>query len=41
MNISGTYCEPPHDHRPALVVVTQSFYPEGRYSLATTWVRAA
>jgi DNA-binding GntR family transcriptional regulator len=24
-----------------LVVVTQSFYPEGRYSLATTWVRAA
>jgi GntR family transcriptional regulator len=24
----------------ALVVATQSFYPEGRYSLATTWVRA-
>lgn len=24
-----------------LVVVTQSFYPEARYSLSTTWVRAA
>ena len=23
-----------------LVEVTQSFYPEGRYSLATRWVRA-
>jgi GntR family transcriptional regulator len=24
----------------ALVVVTQSFYPEGRYSLSTTWIRS-
>lgn len=24
-----------------LVVVTQSFYPEGRYSLSSTWVRSA
>jgi DNA-binding GntR family transcriptional regulator len=24
----------------ALVVVTQSFYPETRYSLSTTWIRS-